>query len=92
MELHWTGKAVSDLSRLHQFLQPINHIAAAKTLQRLTKAPSILLNNPYLGEKLFEFEPREVRRLLVDSYEIRYEIDQTQIYILRLWHMREQRH
>ena len=37
------------------------------------------------------FEPREVRRLLVGRYEIRYEIQDSTVYILRLWHTREER-
>lgn len=30
--------------------------------------------NPRIGERLEEFEPREVRRILVGHYEMRYEI------------------
>jgi hypothetical protein len=40
---------------------------------------------------LEEFEPREVRRILVGKYEMRYEIQESTIYILRLWHTREDR-
>nr|WP_310633606.1 type II toxin-antitoxin system RelE/ParE family toxin [Paraburkholderia sp.] len=32
-----------------------------------------------------------MRRLLVGHYEMRYEIQQSTIYILRLWHTREDR-
>ena len=44
-----------------------------------------------MGERLEEFEPREVRRLLVGHYEMRYELQESNIYILRIWHMRENR-
>jgi len=91
MELKWTSKALSDLACLYEFLAPVNKPAAARTVQALTKAPSILLINPSIGEQLFEFEPREVRRLLVGQYEMRYEIQETTIYMLRLWHTRENR-
>ncbi|MBR7513475.1 type II toxin-antitoxin system RelE/ParE family toxin, partial [Mycobacterium tuberculosis] len=37
------------------------------------------------------FEPREVRRILVGQYEMRYEIQGDTIYVLRLWHTREDR-
>jgi hypothetical protein len=40
--------------------------------------------NPRIGEKLDEFDPREVRRILVSKYEIRYEIQESTIYVLRL--------
>ena len=91
MELKWTTKALPDLVRLYEFLSPINQQAAASTVQSLTKAPSKLLAQLRIGEKLDEFEPREVRRILVGHYEIRYEIQLSTIYVLRLWHTREDR-
>jgi plasmid stabilization system protein ParE len=91
MDLKWTSKALADLSRLYEFLAPMNKQAAARTVQALTMAPTILLTNPRVGEQLFEFEPREIRRLLVGHYEVRYEIQESIIYVLRLWHTREDR-
>ena len=91
MQIKWTGKAVADLARLHDFLAPVNPRAAAEAVRALTAAPTRLLQRPRIGEKLEEFEPREVRRILVAKYEIRYEISRETIYILRLWHTREDR-
>ena len=91
MDLKWTSKALSDLSRLYEFLAPVNQLAAARTVQSLAAAPATLLTNPRIGEKLEEFEPREVRRILVGHYEMRYEIQASAIYMLRLWHTREDR-
>lgn len=91
MELKWTSKALSDLARLYEFLAPVNKPAAARTVQALTAAPSGLLANPRIGKRLDEFEPREVRRILVGHYEMRYEIQGATIYVLHLWHTREHR-
>lgn len=91
MKLKWTGKALSDLERLYEFLAVVNKPAAARAVQKLTKAPSILLSNPRIGEQLFMFDPREVRRILVGEYEIRYELQDSFIYVLRIWHTREDR-
>lgn len=91
MELKWTSKALSDLTRLYEFLAPINKLAAARTVQSLTSSPTNLLANSRIGEKLEEFEPREVRRILIGRYEMRYEIQGATIYVLRLWHTREDR-
>lgn len=91
MELKWTSKALSDLARLHEFLSPLNKQAAATTVQSLTAAPAKLMVQPGLGERLEEFDPREVRRILVGHYEMRYEIQHSTIYVLRLWHTREDR-
>ncbi|MBZ0091603.1 MAG: type II toxin-antitoxin system RelE/ParE family toxin [Sulfuricellaceae bacterium] len=91
MELKWTSKALSDLVRLYEFPASVNKPAAASTVKSLTTAPANLRVNPRIGEKLEEFEPREVRRLLVGHYEMRYEIQESTIYVLRLWHAREDR-
>ena len=91
MQLKWTSKALADLARLYEFLAPANRSAAARTVQSLTVAPTNLLDNPRIGERLEEFEPREVRRLLVGHYEMRYELQESNIYILRIWHTRENR-
>lgn len=89
--LKWTSKALSDLARLYDFLAIANKPAAARAVQTLTKAPTILLNTPRIGEQLFQFDPREVRCLLVGNYEIRYEIQKETVYVLRVWHTRENR-
>lgn len=91
MQLKWTSKALTDLARLYEFLAQVNPPAAASTVQSLTVAPTHLLTNPRIGERLEEFEPREVRRILVGHYEMRYELQESNIYILRIWHTREDR-
>ena len=91
MDLKWTSKAFSDLARLYEFLAPVSRSAAARAGQALSNAPTVLLANPRIGEQLFQFQPREVRRILVGEYEVRYEIQDSTIYILRLWHTRENR-
>lgn len=91
MELRWTGKALADLARQYEFLAPVNKPSAARTVQALAKAATVLLTTPRVGEQLFQFDPREVRRILVGQYEMRYEIQGETIYVLRLWHTREDR-
>jgi plasmid stabilization system protein ParE len=87
----WTSKALGDLARLHAFLAESNPRAAAAAVQVLTKGAGSLRDNPRLGLRLAEFAPREVRRVIVGHYEMRYEIAGGVVYILRLWHTREDR-
>ena len=91
MRIKWTGKASSDLVRLHEHLRPVAPEAAARVVQQLARAPDRLLDYPRIGEKLDAYEPREVRRIIVGNYELRYEIADATIFILRLWHCREER-
>jgi plasmid stabilization system protein ParE len=92
MRVRWTGHARSDLVRIYEFLAPVNRQAAARVVRTLRAAPARLLqDNPRLGPRLREFAPREVRRLFVDDYELRYEIQGDAIIVVRLWHTREDR-
>jgi len=91
MTINWASKALDDITRLYEFLQAVNQPAAARVVQSLTKAPDKLLEHPRLGVQLEEFESRDVRRLLIGDYEMRYEIVAGDIFILRIWHVREDR-
>lgn len=91
MRIRWTGKASSDLVRLHEHLHPVAPEAAARVVQQLARVPDRLLDHPRIGEKLDAYAPREVRRIIVGSYELRYEIADATVFILRLWHCRENR-
>lgn len=91
MELQWTRRALDDIARLYEFLAAVDQPAAARTVQQLTAAPGGLLANPRIGERLDEFGDREVRRIVVGHYEMRYEILGGVLYLLRVWHTREDR-
>lgn len=68
MPLQWRSKALLDLVGLHEFLAAVNKPAAARVVTSLTGAAATLVANSRIGEKLEEFEPGEVRRLLVGHY------------------------
>ncbi|GAA0326322.1 type II toxin-antitoxin system RelE/ParE family toxin [Sphingomonas oligophenolica] len=91
MKIVWTRRASADLVRLHAFLEPAAPDAAARLVRQLARAPDRLIEYPRIGEKLEAYEPREVRRIIVGHYELRYEIADAAIFILRLWHRREDR-
>jgi plasmid stabilization system protein ParE len=89
--LRWTSKAHSDLVRLYEFLQPVNPTAAVRVVRQLVAGAKRIPAHPRLGMRLPEFAPREVRRVLVGDYEIRYEISGTDVLVLRIFHTREDR-
>ena len=91
MPLKWTASAERDLVRLHAFLAPVNSSVAAKVVKQLVSGAEQLLTYPQLGVVLEEFAPRDVRRVIVGDYELRYEVTENLIYILRFWHAREDR-
>lgn len=91
MRIRWTSRASVDVVRLHAFLARLDTDAAARVVQQLSHAPSRLTSFPRIGEKIEAYEPREVRSINVGHYEMRYEIEDGMIVILRIWHHRENR-
>ena len=65
--------------------------AAGDEVLTLPLRSPICIPNPRIGERLEEFEPRDVRRIQIGHYEMRYEIVDSTIYLLRIWHTREDR-
>jgi plasmid stabilization system protein ParE len=91
MNVKWTNKAAADLVRLHGHLRARAPEAAARIASQLAHAPDRLQDHPKIGERLDAYAPREVRRIVVGSCELRYEIADSTIFILRIWHCRENR-
>ena len=91
MEVKWTTSANRDLIRLHDFLAPVNKSAAKKAVKQLVDEAKLLQSHPLLGVELDAYAPRNVRRLVIGDYEVRYEVTEAVLYVLRLWHTKEDR-
>ena len=91
MKVEWTVIALADIERLHDFLFALNPPAATRFRSSLLAIPGRLKTYPRQGPALPEYENREVRRLLIGQYEMRYELTGSTIFILRIWHTREDR-
>ena len=91
MTIDWTREASRDLVRLAEFLASVAPDVQARVVIELVQAASLLADSPRLGLRLPAYEPREVRRLVVGNYEMRYEVTPKTVYILRIWHGREER-
>lgn len=91
MALRWTSSARADLVRLHEFLYTVNPRAAVLTVRQIVAGARRIPARPRLGQRLREFAGREVRRLLIGEYELRYELAGRDIFVLRIFHTREDR-
>jgi len=89
--LRWTTSARADLVRLHEFLEPVNTRAAVLAVRQLVAGAKRIPARPRLGQRLHEFAGREVRRILIGDYEIRYELAGGDVFVLRIFHTREDR-
>lgn len=91
MALRWTTSARSDLVRLHEFLSPVNPRAAALTVRHIAAGVGRIPAHPRIGQRLRQFGTREVRRVLIGDYEVRYEGAGRDVFVLRIFHTREDR-
>jgi plasmid stabilization system protein ParE len=91
MALSWTRAAYGDLQRIHEFLKPVHPPAAVRAVRAVVARVRRIPAQPRLGEKLSGFGDRDVRRVLVQKYEIRYEVAGSDVYVLRIFHTREDR-
>ena len=91
MQVKWTTSAHRDLVRLYEFLLPTNSRVAKKVAGQLVREAKRLHTYPLLGVALDQYAPRSVRSLIIGDYELRYEVTEDTLYILRLWHTREDR-
>ena len=91
MALRWTRSAYADLKRIYEFLEPVDRPAAINAVRMIVARVSRMPRQPRLGERVPGFGDREVRRVLVRKYEVRYEIAGTDLYVLRIFHTREDR-
>jgi plasmid stabilization system protein ParE len=91
MALRWTSKAHADLVRLHEFLNPVDSRVAIRVVRQLVAGAKRIPVHPRLGVRLPEFDPRDVRKVFVGNYEIRYEVTDRDVFILRIFHTREDR-
>lgn len=91
MALRWTRLAYRDLRRLYDFLEPVKPRAAARAVRVIVNRIERIPAQPRLGERLPRFAPREVRRVLTAKYEIRYELTDSDVVVLRIFQAREDR-
>jgi plasmid stabilization system protein ParE len=92
MRLTWSPSAIDDLARLHRFPAPKSLRAATQALRTLRSAARKLIEYPRMGETVDdEMGSRDIRRMFVEDYELRYEVRSDAIVVLRIWHTRENR-
>jgi len=89
--LRWTISARGDLARLHEFLDPVDARAAVLAVRQIVARVKRIPARPRLGQRLRTFAGREVRRILIGRYEIRYELTEHDVFVLRIFHTREDR-
>ena len=91
MEIYWALKAQDDLERIYRFALQYSRQHANDVLDRMITGSAGFKVHPAIGIQQIRYEPREVRKVILDDYEIHYELRDNAIYIVDLWHTKEER-
>jgi plasmid stabilization system protein ParE len=90
MKLIFSRASVHDLLRLREFIAMHNPDAAQRVSQRLRGAIKGLVDNPQIGRPVPDLTG-EIRELIFGKYVARYEVRTNLLYVLRVWHGKENR-
>jgi plasmid stabilization system protein ParE len=92
MNVRYSREAVGDLRRLRGSIEVKNPRAAQEAVATILKGIAQLKEFPLLGTKVERApKPDAVRDLVIGNYLARYLVHETEIYVLRIWHHKEDR-
>lgn len=89
MKLLFTHSAQRDLMRLRDFIAENDPQAARRISQRLVTSINRLADQPEMGIDVEELPGTQ--DLITGDYIVRYALLEEDIYILRIWHGKEDR-
>ena len=90
MNIEYSELAISDLQRLREFIEIKSPLAAQRIAQDLIKGIDKLKIFPQLGLAVQRAsDPSVIRDLYINNYTVRYLITENVIFILRVWHNKE---
>jgi len=90
MKLIFSRAAVHDLVRLREFIAIHNPDTAKRVSRRLRGAIKGLVNSPQIGRPVPDLTG-EIRELIFGKYAARYEVSTNSLFVLRVWHGKEDR-
>lgn len=90
MKLQFSRAAITDLIRLRAFIAEHNPTAAQRISKNLRGAITNLVDMPRIGRPVENIRG-EICELIFGRYVVRYEIRGDFLYILRVWHGKEDR-
>ncbi|CAC9532622.1 hypothetical protein [uncultured Gammaproteobacteria bacterium] len=88
--IHHTTGVLSDLIRLREFIADKNPTATSRISSELKQEINKLSISSQIGIEVSKAtDPKKIRDLFVGNYTIRYLVANDDIFILKLWHDKE---
>ena len=90
MKVKYSPESISDLQRTVEFVESKNPYAARRMAIDLLEGVEKLKQFPQIGLPVLKAsDPEQLRDLYVGDYTVRYLVTNEIIYILRIWHNKE---
>ncbi|CAC9599270.1 hypothetical protein [uncultured Gammaproteobacteria bacterium] len=90
MTIHYTLESVQDLDRLRKFIANKSLSATNRIVSELKQEVNKLCEFPSIGIKIVSMvNSSEIRDLFIGHYTVRFLVVNDDIFILRLWHDKE---
>lgn len=90
MNIRYSPEAIDHLQRVVEFVEVKNPFAARRIAIDLQEGVDKLKQFPKIGlPDLKAYDPEQVRDLYIVNYTVRYLITGEIIYVLRIWHNKE---
>lgn len=90
LAVEYSPESLKDLHRLVEFVEVKNPFAARRIAIDLQEGVSRLKQFPEIGLPVLKApDPERIRDLYIGAYTVRYLIADSTIYILRVWHSKE---
>ena len=90
MKVKYSPESIEDLQRVVEFVENKNSYAARRVAIDLQEGLDRLKQFPEIGlPVLIAADSEKIRDLYVGNYTVRYLITEEIIYVLRVWHSRE---
>lgn len=90
MNVRYSPESIEDLQRVVEFVENKNPYAARRIAIDLQEGVLKLKQFPQIGLPVSKAsDPEKIRDLYIGEYTVRYLITDAAIYILRIWHGKE---
>jgi len=90
MKIRYSLESIDDLQRVVEFVEVKNPFAARRVALDLQEGVYKLRQFPKIGLPVLKApDPEQIRDLYISNYTVRYLVTDEIIYILRIWHDKE---
>lgn len=90
MKVKYSPESIEDLQRVVEFVENKNPYTARRVSIDLQEGVDRLKHFPEIGLPVLKaVDPEKIRDLYVGDYTVRYLIAENTIYVLRVWHNKE---